>query len=210
MAKTMSFGAALREYREQKYLTNMEWVHIAIPNAKQVIWDALTYLLTQEGRTPKWLPAYDQVAEWLTDNQGRGLLCIGSCGLGKSLLCREVLPVIIYQYYNLIIPLYDARKINQKQMEQIMHEHLYSIDDIGCESENVEYGKHTIPFNDIVDEAEKRKSFMLLSTNLVPTHTVDKTGKVIPSIEDVYGIRTLDRLKKLTKVVVFKGPSFRE
>ena len=210
MGRMISFGAALKEYRAQRYLSDMEWVHIAIPNAKQVLWDALVYTLSQEGRVAKWLPAYDQVSDWLSDNQGRGLLCIGSCGLGKSLLCREILPVIIYQYYNLIVPLYDARKINQKQMEQIMHEHLFSIDDIGCESENVEWGKHTIPFNDIVDESEKRRSFMLLSTNLVPTHSIGKDGKVIPSIEDTYGLRTLDRLKKLTKVVVFKGPSFRE
>ena len=210
MVKIKSFSDALRQYRDGfGYLNDPDKVHIAIPNAKQVLWEAMTYLLSTEGRTPQWLPAYDQVADWLTDNQGRGLLCIGSCGLGKSFLCRQILPVIIFQYYELVVPLYDATKIDLKTMAKINSEHLFSIDDIGTETELVEYGKRSLPFQDIVDNAEKRNSLMLLSTNLVPKHTVSG-GKTIPSIEDMYGLRTLDRLRGLTKVVIFKGESFRK
>ena len=31
----------------------------------------------------QWLPEYDEIADWMSDTQGKGLLLMGSCGRGK-------------------------------------------------------------------------------------------------------------------------------
>lgn len=49
----------------------------------------------------EWLPEYDKVAEWLTNNQRKGLMLYGSNGRGKSLLSLRVLPLVL-QYWFLI------------------------------------------------------------------------------------------------------------
>ena len=59
-------------------------VRIQIPNAKELLQQGLQYFL---GDSAQWLPCYDEIAAWMTDNQGRGLLCMGNCGLGKTLIC---------------------------------------------------------------------------------------------------------------------------
>ena len=48
-------------------------VHISIPNARERLEAGLHHFL---GDKAQWLPAYDKVAEWLTDNKGRGLLLL--------------------------------------------------------------------------------------------------------------------------------------
>ena len=42
----------------------------------------------------EWLTEYDQIVNWLTDNQGKGLVLIGPPGVGKSEICMKVIPLI--------------------------------------------------------------------------------------------------------------------
>ena len=71
-------------------------------------------------------------------------------------------------------------------------------------------GVRRIAFSELVDQSEKQGTLLILSTNLRTTHGTDKDGNIVPSIEDRYGLRTYDRLKAVTKTVVFRGKSFRQ
>ena len=55
-------------------------VNIAIPDAKNILWQGLNYFT----ENAEWLPEYEEIASWLSGNNGRGLLCHGNCGRGKS------------------------------------------------------------------------------------------------------------------------------
>jgi len=51
-------------------------VDIAIPDSKDVLLRGLNYFT----RNAEWLPEYEEIAAWLSGNNGRGLLCHGNCG----------------------------------------------------------------------------------------------------------------------------------
>jgi len=160
------------------------------------------------GDRAQWLPAYDKIALWLTDNQCRGLLCTGNCGLGKSLICCKVLPVLLHHYCRKILTVYDAVSIGPR-LQEAKSDALAVIDDLGTEpTEYINYGERHVPFNEITDEAEKRGHLLIITTNLA-TSTPAGQGADYPSIEARYGLRTIDRLRSITKVVKFEGTSFR-
>lgn len=178
---------------------------IAIPDAEAKLRAGLQYYL---GGGYTWLPAYDKIAEWLSDNKGRGLLCQGTCGLGKTLICQYILPVLINRYARKVPNCYTAIDMTQ-QFETILGKcgaPLF-IDDIGTEPVEVNlFGNRRVPFNEICDTCERRGGLLVLTTNL---RTTLATDTAIPSIEGRYGLRTLDRLRAITKVVVFEGESMR-
>ena len=70
-------------------------VNIAIPDARHMIKRGLETFIKGE---IVWLPEYEEVARWLADNQGKGLLCIGNCGRGKTVITRDVLPLLFKNY----------------------------------------------------------------------------------------------------------------
>ena len=41
-----------------------------------------------------WLPEYDQIVDWMTNTNDKGLMLMGDCGRGKSLILNYVLPVL--------------------------------------------------------------------------------------------------------------------
>ena len=62
-----------------------------IPNAKEALMAGLEEVMRHK---VEWLAEYDQIINWLTDNQGKGLLLIGPPGVGKSEICMKVIPLI--------------------------------------------------------------------------------------------------------------------
>ena len=185
---------------------NRQRLHIKIPNARELLWAGLRYYL---GDRAVWLPAYDEVAAWLTDNQRRGLLCIGGNGLGKSIICQRIIPALILKRVDYVVSCYTAVEMTQ-QLDILLRLPLLSIDDIGTEPlETVNYGVRRIAFSEIVDRSEKQGTLLVLSTNLRTNHATGRDGQPIPSIEDRYGLRTYDRLRAVVKAVVFRGDSLR-
>ena len=186
---------------EQEYFVKRKILPIHLENAKDVLKRGLHYFLGEEA---KWQPEYDEVADWLEDNKCRGLLCVGDCGRGKTLLCQKIMPTIFKFYLDKELLVYDANDINDaykddvKKTDLIDSRKFLMIDDFGLENEAVIYGEHKIVFNDIVDKAEKLGRLLILTTNLMPDE-----------IESKYGRRTIDRLKAITKPVIFKGESLR-
>ena len=182
-------------------------LHIQIPQAREQLWAGLRYYLGEE---VKWLPCYDEVAAWLSDNKGRGLLCVGDNGLGKTLICQNIIPVLLQQNMRRIVRTYSALDMNLK-IDELLRLKLLGIDDVGTEPlETISYGVRRIAFSELVDASEKQGKLLILSTNLRTNHGTDRAGNTIPSIEDRYGLRTYDRLKAVVKSVTFKGKSFRK
>lgn len=174
-----------------------EKVFIRIPEAKIILTNALKYFLSIESREMIWLPEYNEITNWLLDNQGRGLFLYGNCGRGKSLLSRYVLPAIILKYCNKVVSVFDIQDMN-KDIDLVMSKHIVSLDDIGTEEISVSYGNKRLAFAEIMDSVEKKGKLVIVSTNL--------------SINDItarYGDRILDRIKSTTTRVLFEGNSLR-
>lgn len=172
-------------------------VSIHIDNAKLLLCNGLKYYC---GEGAVWQQEYEEVAEWLTDNKGRGLWLCGECGRGKTLIGAKILPVLFnfYHFPHKTISLYDAKDLNSK-FDDIVKKHIIYIDDVGKESVNVNYGNRNLRFPDIVDEAEKKGKLLMFTTNLSQEKMVEK-----------YGERTVDRLRAITKKIVFRGKSLRK
>ena len=194
----------MRDFNLNPYASPLR---ITVPNARERIMAGLRYYL---GDKAQWLPEYDHIADWLTDNRGRGLLCIGTCGLGKTLICQNILPMLIHQYTQFIPGTYTANEMNAS-IDKALRQRCVVVDDIGTESAVTNnYGNQRYPFCELVDSVERRASLLIITTNLCTNRTIDpKTNQPIPSIEDRYGIRTLDRLRAITNVVVLRGKSMR-
>lgn len=169
-------------------------VQIGIPDAEAALWSGLKYYL---GDKAEWLPCYDNIVEWLQDNDGRGLLCYGSCGLGKSVICGKIIPVLLSHYHRKVVSIYEADSMNS-HIDRVKEKHILYIDDIGTEGESVKYGERRMAFPEIVDAAEKKGKLLICSTNLA-----------LADLKAKYGERTTDRLKAITRQVLFTGNSFR-
>lgn len=174
----------------------------------------------------KWLPAYDEVARWFADNNCRGLICTGTCGLGKSLICRDILPQLYKAHFDgklntLTVSATDMAPRIDELLRFCHKNNVIIIDDLGTESTEawVNYRKRA-PFCELVDRAEQTGTMLIITTNLFTTiprlkHdcAYGRAGDLVPklheSIEQRYGTRTLDRLRATTKVILFSGESMR-
>lgn len=172
-----------------------EAVQIRISDATEILKRGLKHFLGDDAR---WLMSYNEIADWLSDNKGRGLLCMGGVGLGKSLICARILPLVLYHYANRIIRVYDATDINEN-IDEIKGQKLFIIDDAGVEGIGVKYGNRRNALAEIVDWCERSGALMVITTNLTTDQLVEK-----------YGERTMDRLRATTRKVVFTGKSFRK
>lgn len=179
-------------------------VSIKIPNAEERLRGGLDYFVNvfSRGAVTKaiWNEAnYRPVVDWMTDNQGRGLLMIGNCGLGKSLIGKYILPYLIRDSCRKVVNIFSAQELNSKPDEILELYHIVSIDDIGTENVSNIYGNKRIPFMELCDAAEQKGKLLICSTNL----TLDE-------LSEKYGERTIDRLRATTKVVPFVGQSLRK
>ena len=170
-------------------------VFISVPDAKAALWKGIQFFT---GNAASWQDEYNDVANWLTDNKGRGLLCIGNCGRGKTLLCGRIIPVLLNHYCHKIVSCYDAQQLNAN-LDAVKQKHIIYVDDIGTEFLSVKYGEKRLSFAELVDEAEKKGKLLIISTNLS-----------LSELQQKYGERTVDRLRAITTPVVFKGGSLRK
>lgn len=191
----VDFENAINRMRDFGFNPNPDLVNIHIPNSKENITKGFNYFI---GGGFTWLDEYDDIASWCENNNGRGLLIMGNCGLGKTLICGKILPILINHYCHKVIYITNAQLLN-KDIDVILKKHLIYIDDIGTESISVKFGERRLPFAELVDEAEKKGKLLIITTNLNPEE-----------IEEKYGTRTIDRLHAITKAVKLSGKSFRK
>lgn len=200
------FSSSVEALRDCGFDPYPKCLRLQVVEAKEMLAAGLRYYL---GDSAKWLPCYDEVAAWLSDNKGRGLLCLGPCGLGKTLIVQNILPVIIHRHCQRIVSTYSAQEMNDR-IDDIIKYKLLVIDDIGTEpAVKIDYGERSTPFLKLCDAAEKRGILLMMTANLRTTHGTDRQGNVIPSIEDRYGDLVLSRLRSIVKIVEFKGKDMR-
>lgn len=168
-----------------------ERLQISVPDAENV----LRLLLAERmGNNFKWLPEYSKVAEWMTDNNGRGLLLMGNVGRGKTEIGRNIMPAVINYYNRRIVNCYDAVDLSARKSEFLDNRWPLCIDDLGTEKD----AKSRDVFERLADQMEKRGRFLIVTTNLSAE-----------DIRRIYGDRVFDRLKGNTTCIVFKGDSMR-
>lgn len=196
-----SFAEVAEYLQKQGYDSRRDPHHITIPNARKRMEDGLRYFL---GDKAQWQPCYDSVADWLTDNKGRGLLCFGTPGMGKTLVCAKILPVILGNGGR-PIPCVDATELKTRY-EELKNERIVIIDDLGKEPRK-HFGNVDNSFFELCNNAERHGNLLIITTNLSTT-PYDRT--LYPSsIQETYGIDVLDRLKAITKTARFEGSSLR-
>ena len=166
-----------------------------IPNPAMELHFAIEYFI---GRDFVWLPQYDQVAEWLGNNHGRGLCLYGTNGTGKTLLVQKAIPALLFKFYGKIVTCYNHYDLNANA-DTIINRKILSIDDIGIENECFTYGNKRWIFPDIMDHAEKRNNVVIFSSNLNGQGFIDK-----------YGVRTFERIVSTTKRIEFNQKSLRK
>lgn len=193
-----AFAQAVDYLKKQYYRPGQLIPQITVTNAEKRLRDGLHYFL--KGKE-QWLPAYDKVAAWLSDNRGRGLLCVGTTGLGKSLICQQILPVIL-GCTPVSVPAIELRR----RIDSLVKERCVIIDDLGKEPEKV-YGQADRSFFRLCNEAEHRGILLIITTNLSTTPVSDP--RYPDSIERRYGPEVLDRLRAITSVAIFRGDSLR-
>lgn len=169
-------------------------VSIHIPLAENMLKHGIAYFA---GNSAKWNKGYEKIASWLDNNKSRGLIVNGTCGLGKTLICSKVIPILINFYCKKIVTVVDAQAMNEK-LDSLKRCKLLMIDDVGTENEAVSYGNRRQAFAEIVDNAEKHGNLLIITTNLSGEEIIAK-----------YGVRVGDRLSAITCHVAISGKSMR-
>lgn len=181
----------------------LDKVRIQIPDAESKLrgWlDGVVRKISCDGHAmATWSEEnYRPVVDWMTDNKGRGLLMTGGCGLGKTLIGKHILPLIILGSCRKVVTITSSIELG-RDIDEILAKKLIYIDDVGTESLSKVYGNVRCPFEELVDAAEQQGKLLIITTNLTPKELCEK-----------YGERTLDRLKAITKFVPFTGRSLRK
>ena len=166
---------------------------VKIFDSRSLMQDVMNYLIPGY----VWREEYGQIVDWLQDSHGRGLLVMGPCGTGKSLLCGKVIPILLQKAMMKICSIYTAREMNTKY-DEISRRKIVYIDDVGTETMTSDWGEKRWAFSDIVDDAERRDNTLIVTTNLD-----------VENLSLRYGDRTVDRLRGMTKLVMFGGESLR-
>lgn len=170
---------------------------ISIPNACQRMKDGLKYFLGDY----QWIQAYDEVASWLADNKGRGLLCVGPNGLGKTLICTKVIPVLLGHNIMSVT----STEMNRR-IDELLNEKFIIIDDLGKEDVCPKvYGTQRHPFYELLDAAERDGKLLIITTNLSTTPMRGYTDSIL----NRYGSESISRLKTTTHVIEFQGTDLR-
>lgn len=196
----MTSGFNIREELIRAGLDPMpEKVHINIKEADYWFDVVIREVVKANGGQYSPVPQYSEIIEWLKDNKGKGLLLMGGCGLGKTIISKYIVPLIVSKFCGKTFKVVDASRIkSSSQLEDILKHKLIVIDDMGTEELIVEYGNNINSIPIIIDQAEKQGKLLIISTNLTATQ-----------IKERYKDRVADRLRYLCKQVGLKGESKR-
>lgn len=191
----IDFKAIIDRLADTGYNPLPQSVRIKVPDAKFHLKGGLKYFC---GDNAKWNSDYDKIADWLTDNNGKGLVMVGDCGIGKSLIGMRIIPLLLNYYCKRIVTICTAQELN-KFPDNIITKHIIYVDDVGTEDVSNIYGNKRIPFSELVDATEREGKLLMFSTNLDDAHLTEK-----------YGDRVIDRLHAVARKITIHGKSMRK
>lgn len=145
----------------------------------------------------KWQPAYREVVGWMTDTKGKGLFLVGEVGLGKSNIIEKVIPLLFYHRFKKVIKVVHVNQLGHS-LNVMLQAKFICVDEVGIEKLHNDYGIKSVPFIELIDNAERHSNLVFISTNLSKNEILER-----------YGVRTLDRMLRLSKLITFKGKSLR-
>ena len=167
MGKVISVET-FRQAIESNRLRDLDYdpqpVRVRIPEAKESLRNGLTSILHHE---LEWLPEYDEIANWLTDNNRKGLVLIGPPGVGKTEICTKVIPLLFQLLYSKIFSIYSAATLCAEQTYySALHHRLVVVDDFGIEGVFNDFGNPHVVFSEIVDSIERCGTLLIATTKL--------------------------------------------
>lgn len=143
------------------------------------------------------LDEYNHIVDWMVDNRGKGLFLQGDVGRGKSVIITGIIPVLMYATFSKVLTPYPAEVIPDRY-KQLISAWAVCIDDLGTEPKVNDFGERYEGFPHIANAAEARLKLMFITTNLTSEQLLER-----------YGERTVDRIRRLCRIVKFNGKSFR-
>lgn len=149
----------------------------------------------------KHYPAYDEVIDWMVDNDNKGLLLTGNKGTGKTIIIRQVITGMIRGVHGKVVRTYNPRTLSVMTRDdffEILKRPTIILDDIGREGEKVEFGNRFDPVVFAIEEAYDSRKILIISTNLTFTELTAR-----------YGDHITDRLKEICRIVPIEGKSMR-
>jgi len=213
--RTAMMDDIIRQQRKGGGFKGDAKVRWTLQDADVLLMRGLAYAI---GPTAQWLPEYDQVADWLADNQGKGLMCIGDCGRGKTIITRDILPLVFKNYiqihdtrddywYHPVYSYFQAKELKSR-WDEIVRGKVICIDDVGTEPIAKVYGETHNYFSELVDLCNDRDKLLICSTNLTQAQLFggEEDGIVYPARCDQ---RTFSRLVGNTVRVYFEGEDLR-
>ena len=167
-------------------------IYLEIERSREILEDAYRKVL---GPSFVWLPEYEEIAKWMSNNGGKGLFMYGSHGRGKTTFLRDIFPVFM-DSVGRVATYYIMTTIDLKEA---LSRKIICLDDVGVESKQVNYGNERHPFPEIMDMAEQNGNLVIASSNM--------------NKEDLlttYGKRTMERIISCCYRVNFNGNSMRK
>ena len=219
--RTALMGDIARQYRRSGGFKGDKKVRWTLQNADELLMRGLVYAI---GPDAQWLPEYDGVVDWLKDNHGRGLMCIGDCGRGKTVITRDILPVLFQTVISVRFPdgntghpiyNYFLAKELKSRWSEIERCKVICVDDVGTEAIAKVYGETHNYFAELVDLCNDRDKLLICSTNLTQIQLFGGRdddpdspfyGQVLPAR---YDQRIFSRLVGNTVRVWFEGDDMR-
>ena len=195
----MDYNTVLSQMAKEGFNTPIRRFTFALPNAKEELQEAMSCIARSMGERLLWLPEYDEVATWLSGNNGKGLFLYGACGRGKSLLTRYALPMIFRAKMSRIVKVVDCA-YSGVNIDEVVNYPYLALDDLGAEEDVVSYGTRRQLVSEVICRAQDNpRMFVIASSNY--------DGKALKAR---YGERVMDRIRYLFYRVSFNGESLRK
>lgn len=151
-------------------------------------------------------PEYERIIDWVMDNRQRGLYLLGNCGVGKSLICEDVLMPLLtlltgrkLVHHTRAQDLYTFLNDYQSERGAYVYPEVLVVDDIGTSREvyytdyrGMNYGRIDLLAR-LVDVAEKEGCLLIITSNL-NSRQLQEAG---------HDLRTISRLRGLCRVLSF-------
>lgn len=132
----------------------------------------------------EWLPFYDEIVDWLSDDKGDGLILYSkdgerNNGIGKSLFATKIYPILLENYLSpakkfFIVSCTDLDKEKIDEIRKIEGRIIIIIDEMGRESKIInDFGTKIRPMETIMEIVERNGWKPIIVTNLSKLNAIE-------------------------------------